>query len=90
MSIAVCKNEEKRWNMEQYGYIQIKLKDLIEEKGVTKNTLCRKAELQRTQLNRFCKSEITRLDTSVLARICTVLNCDVHELLEFVPADKND
>lgn len=76
--------------MEQYGYIQIKLKELIEEKGITKNELCRKAGMERTQLNRFCRNEITRLDTNVLARICAALDCDIHELLEFVPTEKKE
>lgn len=76
--------------MEQYGYIQIKLKELIEEKGITKNELCRKAGMERTQLTRFCRNEITRLDTNVLARICAALDCDIHELLEFVPTEKKE
>lgn len=76
--------------MEQYGYIQIKLKELIEEKGITKNELCRKAGMERTQLNQFCRNEITRLDTNVLARICAALDCDIHELLEFVPTEKKE
>jgi len=71
--------------MQQYGTIRIKLDTLIENAGISKNKLCQKAELQHTQLNNYCKNEITRLDTDVLARICTVLNCKIGDLLEFVP-----
>lgn len=76
--------------MNEFGTIRIKLDDLIKEKGISKNKMCQKAEMQRTQLNHFCKNEITRLDTDVLARICTVLDCRIEDLLEFVPPSPND
>ena len=71
--------------MEEYGTIRIKLDELIEKSGISKNKLSHKAEIQRTQLNNYCNNQITRLDIDVLARICTVLNCSISDLLEFVP-----
>ena len=71
--------------MEQYGKIVIKLDELIKKKGISKNKLSHKAEMQRTQINNFCNNEITRLDTDVLARICTALECEISDLLEFIP-----
>lgn len=71
--------------MEEYGTIRIKLDELIEKSGISKNKLSHKAEMQRTQLNNYCNNQITRLDIDVLARICTVLNCSISDLLEFVP-----
>ena len=76
--------------MEQFGSIKIKLDELIQKRGISKNKLCQRAQLQHTQLNHFCKNEITRLDTDVLARICTVLDCRIEDLLEFVPPSQND
>ncbi len=74
--------------MEQYGKIVIKLDKLIEKSGMSKNKLSHRAEMQRSQINNYCKNEITRLDTDVLARICTVFQCDIGDLLEFVPPEK--
>lgn len=71
--------------MNEYGKIIIKLDELIEKKGLSKNKLSHKAEMQRTQINNFCKNKITRLDVDVLARICTVLECKIEDLLEFIP-----
>lgn len=71
--------------MENYGTIKIKLAELIEKEGISKNKLSHRAEMQRSQINNYCNNKITRLDTDVLARICTVLNCDIGDLLEFVP-----
>lgn len=71
--------------MERYGTIRIHLDELIEKSGLSKNMLCHRAEMQRTQLNNYCSNQVTRLDTDVLARLCTVLQCEIGELLEFVP-----
>lgn len=75
--------------MEEYGTIRIKLEELIEQAGISKNKLSHKAEMQRSQINNYCNNKITRLDTEVLARICTVLNCSISDLLEFIPPDNN-
>lgn len=71
-----------------YGTIRIKLSELIEKEGISKNKLSHKAEMQRTQINNYCNNKITRLDIDVLARMCTVLNCEIGDLLEFVPPEK--
>lgn len=71
--------------MEQYGTIKINLDKLIKETGISKNKLSHRAEMQRTQINNYCNNTITRLDTDVLARLCTVLNCEIGDLLEFIP-----
>ena len=74
--------------MEKYGTIRIKLDELIKEAGISKNKLSHRAEMQRTQINNFCNNKITRLDTDVLARICAVFDCDISDLLEYVPPEK--
>lgn len=74
----------------KYGYIQIHLQELLQKNGMSKSKLLCRAELQRTQLNHWCRSEVTRLDTDVIARLCSVLDCTVGEMLEFIPADKKD
>ncbi len=74
--------------LERYGKIKIHLAELIEEAGISKNKLSQRAEMQRTQLNHYCNNTVTRLDVDVLARLCTVLNCKIEDLLEFVPPEQ--
>lgn len=74
--------------MEEYGTIRIKLSELIQKAGISKNKLSHRAEVQRSQINHYCNNDITRLDIDVLARICTVLNCEIGDLLEFIPPEK--
>ena len=70
--------------------IVIDLERVLAEKGVSKRYLCYECRLQRTQLNNYCNNDITRLDVDILARLCAGLECEIGDLLEFIPADKND
>ena len=68
--------------MERYGVIKIKLSELIKKNGMSKNMLSHRTEMQRTQINRYCSNDITRLDVDVLA-------CEIGELLEFIPPQQD-
>ena len=74
----------------EYGTIHIKQDELLKASGLSKNMLSHRAEMQRTQINNYCKNQITRLDIDVLARLCTVLNCEIGDLLEFVPPNDTE
>ena len=74
--------------MERYGTVRINLASVIEKKGISKNKLSQRAEMQRTQLNNYCNNTISRLDIDVLGRLCTVLECEIGDILEFVPPNQ--
>jgi putative transcriptional regulator len=73
--------------MEKFGSVRIELNALIQKSGISKNKLCQRAEMQRTQLNNYCNNNISRLDIDVLARLCTVLHCELGDLLKFIPPE---
>lgn len=56
---------------------RMKIPQLQEQSGVNKNTLYG-----------IYNNSITRVDLSVLDRICTALNCQPGDLLEYIP-DEN-
>lgn len=68
-----------------HGEIVIHLGELIENSGISKNRFSHLAAMERTQINNYCKNNVARVDLDVLARICSVLNCSIGELLEYVP-----
>ena len=74
--------------MNEHGKIIIKLDEVIKKAGISKNKLSHRAEMQRTQLNNYCNKKITRLDTDVLARLCSVLGCKIEDILEYVPNEE--
>ena len=73
-----------------YGTIQINLAELMTRKKLSKRWLCRMAELNWEQANGYYTNSITRFDADVLARICTALECELGDLLEFVPPGESD
>ena len=76
--------------MRSYGTIRIHLEEVIQQREISKNKLCKRAEMERTQLNNYCNNKVARVDLDVLARMCTVLECDIGDLLEFVPPEKTE
>ena len=61
------------------GHINIKLADLIFEKGKSKNKVCYHCEVQRTQLNNYCNNKVSRVDLALMARVCEYLLKPVDE-----------
>ena len=74
--------------MENHGKIHIKLNEMLQKTGLSKNKLSHRAEMERTQINHYCNNTITRLDTDVLARLCHTLNCSISDLLEYIPPEE--
>lgn len=65
------------------GTIHIKLGKLLEEKKLSKNKFAQRAEMERTQLNRYINNDVALLSVDVLARMCSVLDCKIEDILEY-------
>ncbi|MCI9637445.1 MAG: helix-turn-helix transcriptional regulator [Hungatella sp.] len=70
---------------ERFGHLEIKLNEQLQQKGLSKNKLSHKAEMNWKQIDNYCKNNIARLDVYVLCKLCTVLECRIEDLLEFHP-----
>ncbi len=69
----------------EFGTVKIHLEEVMKKSNISINKLSFRAEMQRTQLKKYCKNEVQRLDISVLSRLCYALQCDLHELIEYIP-----
>ncbi|MBQ8508314.1 MAG: helix-turn-helix transcriptional regulator [Clostridia bacterium] len=74
--------------MSTHGIIRLKLEEQIKKSGISKSKICHRAEMERTQLNRYCKNDIARIDLDVLARLCAALECDICDLIEYIPPEE--
>lgn len=59
-----------------------KMMELKGEKNISKNKVCEACNLQRTQLNNYCKNKVTRIDFSILAKLCEYLDCTPNDILK--------
>lgn len=74
-----------------YGKIKIKLAEMLDKKGITRNKLSTLMGANYDVINRYYKAEnITMVDIDLFARICCVLNCDITDLLEYVKPEDTE
>ena len=73
----------------EYGTVHLKLNDIITENNISINKLAFRAEMQRTQLRAYRDNKVQRIDLAVIARLCYALDCDLYDLLEYIPPEKH-
>lgn len=65
-----------------------KLWKLLIDKQMKKSDLRKKAGISSSSLAKLTKNE--NVTTEVLSKICQELNCDVSDIMEFVPDDPQE
>lgn len=73
---------------DSYGDIKIHLAEILEEKNISLNQLSFRTEMQRTQLRNYRDNKVQRLDIDILKRLCYVLECDLTDLIEYIPPEE--
>lgn len=72
-----------------YGKIEVKLSNYLTERGIMKNSLADSIGVKSQTIAHCCKTEdILRLDMILFAKICCSLQCEIADLLEYIPLDK--
>lgn len=69
----------------EYGSIRLKLGELMEEQNISINKLAFRSEMQRTQLKAYRDNKVQRVDLAILSRLCYALDCNINDLLEYIP-----
>lgn len=69
--------------------IHMRITELLEEKQISKNKICRELELPRGNFNRYCRDEFQRIDAKMIVRLCEYFNCTIEDLLEIVEAEES-
>ena len=65
-----------------------KLWKLLIDKDMKKKDLRSLTGISTTTMSRLAKDK--NVSTETLAKICAVLNCDVGDIMEFVPENKKE
>lgn len=63
------------YTLNQYGHIEINLKKIMDDKGVTRNALARSINTRFEVIDKWYHGHVEKIDSDILARICYVLEC---------------
>ena len=69
--------------------IKIKLSDLLGKHKMTQKALAEEANIRPATVSKMYYEEVKRIDIKHLNNICKTFNCEISELLEYIPDEKN-
>ena len=70
-------------NLNSYGRVSIHLKEIIEERGITRYRLAKLADTRFEVVEKWCSGTVERIDSDVLARFCYILNCEITDIIKY-------
>ena len=70
--------------------IKIKISDLLGKNKMTQSSLAKQANITPATVSKMYYEEIKRIDIKHLNNICKVFNCEISELLEYIPDKTKD
>ena len=66
-----------------YGTIELRINELLDENGISKNKICKDLDIPRSNFNRYCRNEFQRLDVGLLCRLCYYFNVPIADLITY-------
>ena len=68
--------------------IKIKLSDLLGKHKMTQKALSEMTGIRPATISKMYYEEIKRVDIKQLNNICKAFDCEISDLLEFIPENK--
>ena len=62
-------------------HIHMRILDLLKERGISKNQICKDLDLPRGNFNRYCRDEFQRIDANLIIKLCDYFDCDIQDLM---------
>lgn len=76
------------YHTEEYGCIRVKLAEVLDRRGISRNRLSKLTGTKYDVVNRYYKaSDISMVDLAFFAKVCYVLQCEISDLLEYQPPE---
>ena len=72
------------YQTEEYGSIRVKLAEVMDSRGITRNRLCKLTGTKYDVVTRYYKSrDVQMVDLNFFAKVCCVLDCRIEDLLVY-------
>ncbi len=69
------------------GYYLFKLDDLLNGNNFSKNKVMRETNTDFKVLQRIINGDLSKIDVTVFARLCDYLDCNLTDIVEYIPND---
>ena len=69
------------YTLNQYGSIEINLREIMDKKNITRNALARAINARFEVIDKWYNGHVEKIDADVLARICYVLECTPADMI---------
>lgn len=66
-----------------YGKIEVRLKEVLDAKGFTRNYLSKSTNTRFEVINRWYSGNVEKMDLDILARICYVFDCKPEDIIKY-------
>ncbi len=66
-----------------YGKLTLNLERIMNERGISKNRICKDLDIPRTNFNRYYRNDFQRMDAGLICKLCWYLEIDAGELIEY-------
>lgn len=71
------------YTLNQYGRIQINLREIMDQRQINRNTLARAINTRFEVIDKWYSGQVEKIDTDILARICYVLECSPSDIISY-------
>lgn len=65
----------------KYGHLELRIDELLKERDISKNRICKDLDIPRSNFNMYCQGRRERLDSHLICKLCTYLDCEVSDLI---------
>ena len=67
------------------GKVFLTLDDYIDKRGITRYALSESTGIRYDTINKYYRNRVTRFDGYILAKICDALQCELAQILTYLP-----
>lgn len=75
--------------MEKWGEVNLTLDEFLKNHNISRSSLSRNAQIHYGQLLKYCRNDMQKVDLNILARICKTINCEIGDIIEYLPPKSN-
>lgn len=63
--------------------VRLILDKYLDERGISRYEVAKRTQVKFETIDRYYKNRVVRYDSYILNSICTVLNCELSDILEY-------